>query len=101
MGGGCIGSDLVKCTTGIDYVKAVIEVACGIEPKLKVESASFPAHVQFIISEDDHQIFMSLLHDNPQKIVKIAFYHPEWIGKLKDESNRAGCYIVKDGFKYK
>lgn len=95
MGGGCIGSDLVKCTTGIDYVKAVIEVACGITPELRRESVPFPARVQFIITEDDHKEFLQLLHDNPQKIVKIAFYHPEWIGELKDESNRAGCYVVK------
>lgn len=29
MGGDCIGSDLVWYSTGIDYVKAVIQVACG------------------------------------------------------------------------
>ena len=95
MGGGCIGSDLVRCSTGIDYVKAVIDVACGIEPSLTVTSAPFPARVQFIITEEDHTEFLRILHDNPQQIVKIAFYHPEWIGKVKDESNRAGCYVVK------
>lgn len=96
MGGGCIGSDLVRYSTGIDYIKAVIDVACGTEPKLEPESTPFPAQVQFIITEEDHKTFLKLMHDNPQKILKIAFYHPEFIGNIKDESNRAGCYIVKD-----
>ena len=29
MGGDCIGSDLVQLSTGVDFVKAVIDVALG------------------------------------------------------------------------
>ena len=95
MGGGFIGSDLVRITTGVDFVRAVIEVACGYKPNLRKVCVPHPAYVKFIITQEDHDIFLNLLHDTPQKIEKIAFYHPEWIGDLRDESNRAGCYIIK------
>ena len=32
MGGDCIGSDLVRLSTGVDYVRGVIDVACGKAP---------------------------------------------------------------------
>ena len=37
MGGDFIGSNLVAMSTGIDFVKAVIQVALGQEPDLKAK----------------------------------------------------------------
>lgn len=35
MGGDCIGSELVRYSTGYDFVKMVIQVACGNQPDFK------------------------------------------------------------------
>ena len=93
MGGDCIGSDLVKYSTGIDYVRAVIQVACGLEPDLNPVSAPQPVRVHFIFTQDDLQAFESL--HGSDKLLKVVDYHPENIGKTTDSSNRAGCYITK------
>ena len=38
MGGDCIGSDLVKISTGYNYLKMVIDVAMGNKPNFEIES---------------------------------------------------------------
>ena len=50
MGGDCIGSDLVKYSTGIDYLKAVIDVACGNEPDLSKIGETCIPEVRFILN---------------------------------------------------
>ena len=93
MGGDCIGSDLVRYATGIDYVKAVIEVACGIRPALTREHDPVPAEVRFIFTEDDVREMEKIRKTD--RFLKLVAYQPENIGRTTDSSNRAGCYIVK------
>ncbi len=93
MGGDCIGSDLVEYSTGIDYVKAVIEVACGIEPDLKPKSSPVAAEVRFIFTEEDVCEMNRI--KNTDKFLKTVSFSPENIGNTTDSSNRAGCYIIK------
>lgn len=94
MGGGCIGSDLVQLSTGRDFVKMVIQTACGEAPDLEVHHSGRAAESVFILTEEDNRIYQQLLTESPVKIIRTAFYNPEWIGKVKDESNRAGCYVL-------
>ena len=93
MGGDCIGSHLVKYSTGIDYTKAVIQVACGIEPDLTPSSETFPAEVRFIFNEEDLQAMKEL--QKTDRFIDLITLLPENIGKTTDSSNRAGCYIIK------
>ncbi len=93
MGGDCIGSDLVWYSTGIDYLRAVIQVACGIEPNLNVEHNPIPVKVNFMFSMDDVKA-MNRIKETDAFIKEVAFF-PENIGKASDSSNRAGCYIVR------
>jgi biotin carboxylase len=95
MGGDCIGSDLVHYSTGIDFVKAVIDVACGKEPDLKPNCQAQPAKVVFIITEEDKNEFERIEAEEPDKILRVVDKHFMLIGKTTDSSNRAGCYIVK------
>ena len=95
MGGDCIGSDLVKYSTGYDFVKMVIEVACGEEPDFtKVVTPSQVKSV-FIFDQKDIDKLDKLKIEHPEKIIRIVDFHPEKIGKTTDSSNRAGCYIRK------
>lgn len=96
MGGDCIGSDLVFYSTGIDFVKQVINIAVGNKPDLEPEKEGISARVQFILTSQDLQGFEELRREQPERILKVVDYHPENIGHTTDSSNRAGCYIIKD-----
>ena len=96
MGGDCIGSDLVRYSTGIDYVRAVIQVACGLPPDLTPAGETCAAEVRYILTEADLETYRNLIREHPEDLLKtVDPPHPERIGKVTDSSNRAGCYIVR------
>ena len=93
MGGDCIGSHLVYYSTGIDFVRAVIQVACGIEPDLTPVREPMAVEVRFIFTEDDVKEMKKM--EATDRFLKQISYSPENIGCTTDSSNRAGCYIVR------
>lgn len=95
MGGDCIGSDLVRYSTGFDFVKMVIEVACGVEPNFIKVCDPIPVESIFIFNNKDLELFNKLKNEKPEDILQIVDMHPENIGHTTDSSNRAGCYIRK------
>lgn len=95
MGGDCIGSDLVKYSTGYDFVKMVIQVACGEKPDFTKIFDPVPVEIKFIFTQKDLNELNLIKEKTPNRILKIIDYHPENIGKITDSSNRAGCYIIK------
>ncbi len=95
MGGDCIGSDLVYYSTGYDFLRMVIEVACNKTPTFIQNENHFPVEVRFILSESDLKTFLDIKEHHPEKLLKVVDYHPEKIGKTTDSSNRAGCYIIR------
>ena len=96
MGGDAIGSDLVRYSTGVDFLRAVIQVACGIEPDLNPVCETCHAEVRFILSDDDLKEFQRIQIEEPNSLLKIVDdKHLNLIGQTTDSSNRAGCYIVR------
>ena len=93
MGGDCIGSDLVHYSTGIDFVKMVIQVAVGEKPSFQKDLKPINVESKFIFSEDDIKQYH--IDKNEGRVLKVVDYHPEKIGHITDSSNRAGCYIRK------
>lgn len=93
MGGDCIGSDLVRLSTGYDFTRMVIQVACGIEPDFSKVCAPRAAACRFLFTQDDVAELARLQKEQPERLVRIADYHPEKLGEIKDSSQRAGCYI--------
>lgn len=91
MGGDCIGSDLVRYSTGYDFVKMVIQVAVGESPSFEKVCEPIKVESKFIFTEDDIEQY-----ENDKKdglVLKTVDFHPENIGHITDSSNRAGCYI--------
>ena len=92
MGGDVIGSDLVQLSTGIDFVKAVIQVAVGQKPD--IERKEFrAAAVRFILSSDDLSALERVKKENPSLIVR------ESVGQIvektvTDSSERFGYFIL-------
>lgn len=95
MGGDCIGSDLVRYSTGYDFVKMVIDVACGNAPDFTQVCEPQPVAIKFIFTQEDLDEFAHFRDSEPERILQVVDLHPENIGKTTDSSNRAGCYIYK------
>ena len=96
MGGDAIGSDLVYYSTGIDFVRCVIDVACGRAPDLTPKHEGCRAEVRFIMTMADLEEFNRIKRETPESILRIVDeVHPEAIGKATDSSNRGGCYIIR------
>ena len=93
MGGDCIGSDLVRYSTGYDFVKMVIQVACGEAPDFTKLCKPRAVESIFIFNQSDLEEFERLKREEPERLLQVVDMHPENIGRTTDSSNRAGCYI--------
>lgn len=93
MGGDFIGSDLVRLSTGYDFVKTVIEIALGREPSV-VKSVESAAAVRFIFGPEDVSIFWKIQAEHPEIIVQQdvteRFDH-----EVVDSGSRFGYYLLQ------
>ena len=95
MGGDCIGSDLVKYSTGLDYVGMVAQIACGEEPDFTPIVEPFPAESVFIFNQADLDKFNYIREHEPERLIRIVDLDLDLLGTATDSSNRAGCYVIK------
>ena len=95
MGGDCIGSHMVRYSTGYDFVRMVIQIACGDAPDFTEVCEPHPVEVKFIFTQEDYEAFEKIREQTPERILDIVSLCPENIGRATDSSNRAGCYICK------
>ena len=94
MGGDCIGSDLVRISTGYDFTKMVIDIALGKEPYFTKIVEPRKAAVRFIFSEKDISDCESMLNNGwtlERKYIEHDFDGHE----ITDSSKRYGYYILK------
>jgi len=94
MGGDCIGSDLVKLSTGVDFVRAVVETACGIEPKLVPEGERRVAAIRFLFNEADLKALERIRKENPGALYRVSEILPIDGHEIRDSSTRYGYYIM-------
>ncbi len=97
MGGDCIGSDLVFLSTGYDFMKMVIDVACGNAIDLTPGQKPFErATVRFLFDESDLAELESIKKTSPGSIYRISDIEMENMGKISDSSTRLGYYILTE-----
>ncbi len=96
MGGDCIGSDLVRYSTGIDFTRAVIQVACGERPDLEPLEKGFPVSVHYIFDESDLGEMERIRRQEPGRFLKLVFLDREKLNKATNSGDRAGCYLIKE-----
>lgn len=94
MGGDCIGSNLVELSTGVDFVRAVIQVALGEEPEIQPSHGLAVAAVRFVFSEQDLAVLETLKQEHPECLVH------EDVGavgtrNVTDSSTRFGYFLMK------
>ena len=93
MGGDCIGSDLVQISTGYDFVKMVIDVACGKEPDFTKKTDPTKAVIKFIFTQQDLEEMNKFKEEHENQIYRISEMNLENLGKTVDSSSRIGYYI--------
>lgn len=94
MGGDFIGSDLVRISTGIDFVRAVIQVAVGECPDLTPVCESRVGAVRFILSKEDVDAVAKMEEEHPEYIVQKEI-HADRFESVTDSSTRLGYCLFR------
>ena len=92
MGGDYIGSHLVELSTGIDFVKAVIQIAMGEEPEFVSNGERYVAGVRFVFTDKDTEVLKKLKDEKPDILV-LEDVHQEFNEAVNDSSERNGEFI--------
>lgn len=93
MGGDFIGSDLVYLSSGVDFVKAVIQIALGEKPTIENERKNKAAAVRFIFDEEDVKMLNKIKKEHPEYIVYESVQKID--SEVTDSSSRHGAYIMQ------
>ena len=94
MGGDCIGSDLVRLSTGVDYVRAVIEAACGVEPACEPSPDTCVSAVRFLFGPADLEALRTIQREKPGCLCRVSEILPFDGREIRDSSTRYGYYIM-------
>ena len=95
MGGDCIGTDLTPVSTGMDYIRMVIDIACGNSPDFSVTTNPVSVKIKFIMNRNDLIELKRIQRDAPELIVRIAEIDENFDREVVDSSTRHGYYILK------
>ena len=90
MGGDCIGTYLTPISTGFDYTKMVIDVACGNKLVFTKNKKEEKVTIKFIIDESDYEEYKSI---DSKRIVKKSNFDLDFCNRVVDSSTRHGYYI--------
>lgn len=98
MGGDCIGSDLVYLSTGNDFMKIVIDVACGNELEFNKNAENNGVEVKFLFNLSDLEELKKVQKNNPELLYRVSDLELENLGNTVDSSSRIGYYIKYKSF---
>lgn len=92
-GGDCICSNLVELSTGIDFVKAVIDIALGNEPIIQKRYNKSSA-IRYIMGKSDLDDYSQLFDSRPDVIVE-SHIGRDLENDVFDSSSRHGYFIMR------
>jgi biotin carboxylase len=95
MGGDCIGTDLTPISTGMDFIRMVIDVAVGNEPNFNVVTEPTPVMDKFILTPEDLFEYERLKVMTPEKIIRGVVEDTNFTRKVVDSNTRHGYYVIK------
>ena len=93
MGGDCIGSDLVKLSTGYDYLGMTIQVALGQTPVFKKVYETKVTGIKYIFSQQDYLTFENIKREYSKNIYRYSNIEIK-NNEITDSSSRCGFYII-------
>ena len=94
MGGGYTASDLVRLSTGYDFVKGMLEVATGQQFEIPVSSEQKCAGVYFLTNDTQQKVLPFIERHNEYPFI---VYADIWdnIRPVTCNSDRVGCFIYQ------
>lgn len=95
MAGDCIGSHLVNISTGIDYIKLVIDIALGNEVEIPKEFKHSLCGIKFICCEDDYNKLLKLEKQHKDVVCFKSNNMHKNANEINSSSARGGWYIIK------
>ncbi len=93
MGGDCIGTHLTYLSTGIDYVGAVLDIALGNKPDMKVHHNYSNSHIRFIVTQEDYDSYIDRVEHLPETIMSTGGELAPFELAVTDSSTRSGYYV--------
>ena len=93
MGGDCIGSDLVELSTGIDFLRAVIDVSLGNQPDLEPCSHPGNAMIRFVFGDDDLVALERAKNEFKGAVEKVVLTNSA-PHEIVDSGSRYGFFIL-------
>lgn len=94
MGGDYIGTDLVRLSTGYDYVGMVIDVACGKKLDLIPGGHYKSARVHFIMNRTDYEEFQKMELKENEVVERSVIFNTNFDHEIMNSSDRYGYYIL-------
>lgn len=94
MGGDYIGSHLVQLSTGVDFVRAVIDVALGNEPDLNRQHEQAKAAVRYVFSKEDLEVLQTIKEEHPEYLLSEEV-QDTLEGEITDSASRYGVYLLR------
>lgn len=98
MGGDCIGSDLVRLSTGYDFLEMTVDAALGREPRLIRKDRPREARIRFLFTMEDVEEMRAYEKAHPEEIYRISELDLSHLGHVSDSSTRLGYYITVRDF---
>lgn len=93
MGGDCIGSDLVELSTGIDFLRAVIDVSLGNQPDLEPRPHPGNAMIRFVFGDDDLVALERAKKEFKDAVEKVVLANSA-PHEIVDSGSRYGFFIL-------
>lgn len=94
MAGDFIGSDLVLLSSGNDYLKMIIDTACGKKPVLEYSNSRKDAEIHYISCKREFEAYARLKNEQPEVIGrKEEPVDPEQLPETEGQT-KAGFYIL-------
>ncbi|WP_455559641.1 ATP-grasp domain-containing protein [Agathobaculum hominis] len=93
MGGDCIGSDLVQLSTGVDFVKAVIQCALDEKPEI-LKQSSKAAGIRIIFDQTDICAYQRLKTEHQEWMIREDIKPIAEDKLVTDSSNRYGYFLM-------
>lgn len=95
MGGDSIGTDLTPTSTGMDFIRMVIDVAVGNEPCFDIVTKPIPVMDRFILTPEDLKKYEEIRSNSPECIIRGVVEDTDFSREVVDSNTRHGYYIIK------
>ncbi|MDD3244341.1 MAG: carbamoyl-phosphate synthase large subunit, partial [Eubacteriales bacterium] len=87
--------DLVRISTGMDFVRMVVDTACGNAPDLTPADEPARAEIRFVFTRADLEAYRRTAAEHPERLWRASEMAEIHEGAVTDSSTRFGYYILK------